>query len=404
MACAVAVLALLLLQTGQPNAAANGLKALEEQRWDAAIASFSQAVSEDPKNFVLRFNLAFGYSMAGQTDSAVREYRTVLDLKPGLYEAQLNLGMLLFQLKQPQEAATLLEQAALQKPQEFRPVQYAGEAHLLAGNYPQAIVSFRKSLDLQPQAVDATLGLARALAKDGKLTEAEPLFRKASVASPEVRLELATLLEAAGKNAEAAEIYLSVPDNIAAQERAGELLLESGKAEAAIPGLETAVQKSPTAANRFALGMAYNVTKKYEKAEPLFAAALQAEPANAALRMAYARVLRQQRKYAPAAQEFARVTQANPKSSEAWSDLAGVLVLLDNYPQALHALDRVRGLGTENPGHFYLRAIILDRGKVMDGALESYEKFLSLSQGKYPDEEFKARQRIRIIKRESDKR
>ena len=37
-------------------------------------------------------------------------------------------------------------------------------------------------------------------------------------------------------------------------------------------------------------------------------------------------------------------------------------------------------------------------------ALESYESFLASSEDKYPDEEFKARQRVRIIKREMTKR
>jgi hypothetical protein len=37
-------------------------------------------------------------------------------------------------------------------------------------------------------------------------------------------------------------------------------------------------------------------------------------------------------------------------------------------------------------------------------ALESYEKFLAASEGKNPDEEFKARQRIRIIRKELARR
>jgi hypothetical protein len=32
--------------------------------------------------------------------------------------------------------------------------------------------------------------------------------------------------------------------------------------------------------------------------------------------------------------------------------------------------------------------------------MESYERFLAMSEGKSPDEEFKARQRVRIIKKE----
>jgi len=36
-------------------------------------------------------------------------------------------------------------------------------------------------------------------------------------------------------------------------------------------------------------------------------------------------------------------------------------------------------------------------------ALEAYQRFLSMSQGKNPDQEFQARQRVRIIQRELER-
>jgi tetratricopeptide (TPR) repeat protein len=184
----------------------------------------------------------------------------------------------------------------------------------------------------------------------------------------------------------------------------GELLLEGGDAASAIPELEASVEKSPTAANRYALAMAYLRNNNYAKAEPVLQAALAEQPQNLDLRVQYARALRQQKKLAPAAQEFFRVAQAQPQNAEHWSELAGVLVLLEQYPQALGALDKVKALNAEKPGHFYLRAIVLDKHKMLEPALENYEKFLTLSENKYPDEEFKARQRVRILKREISKR
>jgi hypothetical protein len=47
---------------------------------------------------------------------------------------------------------------------------------------------------------------------------------------------------------------------------------------------------------------------------------------------------------------------------------------------------------------------VLDKNRVYEPALHSYERFLELSEGKYPDEEFKARQRIRVLKKELSKR
>ena len=399
-----ALLALFLLQSPTPDPSVEGMKALNEQRWDAAEAIFAKAIEGDRENYGYYFNLAFAQGMLGRTPDAIASYRKVLELKPGLYEAQLNLGILLLQTKQPAEAAPLLEEAAKQKPKEFRPVWYAAEALLASDKAGEAVPLFRSAVALNQESKEAQLGLARALAKTGNLAEADPEYRKAAVANPDAALELASLYEAAGKREEAVALYSKAPENAAAKERAGELLLESGKAADAIPLLEQSVQQSPTPANRYALGTAYNLTKQYAKAEPLFAEALKNEPNNLELRATYARVLREQRKYGPAAQQFAAIAQANPKSAEAWSDLAGMLILLENYQPALTALDQVRALGAEKPAHHYFRAIILDKHHMFKPALESYEKFLSMSEGKNPDEEFKARQRVRIIKRELEKR
>jgi hypothetical protein len=47
---------------------------------------------------------------------------------------------------------------------------------------------------------------------------------------------------------------------------------------------------------------------------------------------------------------------------------------------------------------------VLDKMKDLKPALESYQRFLALSQGQFPNEEFKARQRARILERELSKR
>jgi len=99
----------------------------------------------------------------------------------------------------------------------------------------------------------------------------------------------------------------------------------------------------------------------------------------------YARALREQKKYVPAANEFYKAAQLRPESAEAWSDLAGMLILTENYQQALAALDKVRALGAEKAAHHYFRAIVLDKFHQFKPAVESYQKFLELSQGKNPD-------------------
>jgi len=141
------------------------------------------------------------------------------------------------------------------------------------------------------------------------------------------------------------------------------------------------------------------MNKEQQKSLAQLEQAAAAEPASYDLRMRYGRALRDQRQFIPAANQFVAAAKLQPDSKEAWNELAGVLTLAEQYPQALAALDRVRALGKEIPGDYYLRAIILDKLRDYKPALDSYRQFLATSGGKNPDEEFKARQRSRIIER-----
>jgi len=80
------------------------------------------------------------------------------------------------------------------------------------------------------------------------------------------------------------------------------------------------------------------------------------------------------------------------------------LVINQNYAEGIAALDRLRALGVESSGQLFFRAISYDHLRLRKEALAAYNKFLETSQGKSPDEEFKARQRVRIIQHELEKR
>ena len=106
----------------------------------------------------------------------------------------------------------------------------------------------------------------------------------------------------------------------------------------------------------------------------------------------------------PAATQFYEAAKLKPGESKTWSELGGMLYMMEEYPQSLEAFDKARALGEDTPGNWFLRAIILDKLHQVKPALEAYQRFLSMSQGKSPDQEFQARQRARILQRELEKR
>jgi tetratricopeptide (TPR) repeat protein len=401
-----AILAVCLaLQT--PDFTADGLKALDEGRYQAAAQAFLKAIEAEPQDYGAHFNLALAYSMLGKDAEGIAEYRKTLELKPGLYEAELNAGILLLRQKNPADALPLLAHAVEQKPNEFRPVSYLAEAQLDTGALETAEAGYRRALELDPKSAPAELGLAQALARQQKLAEAAPHFEQAAHLDPRYHdrlLELASLYDKAGHAAEAAAIYREFPQNADAQRRVAQLMLETKQYAEAIPRLEAAYQAGPNQANRVALGKAYVSARQLEKATPLLEQAVAAEPASYDLRMLYALALRDRKQYQPAAAQFLEAARIRPAEAQTWTDLAGMLYMIGSYPQSLAAFDKARDLGQNTPGNWFFRAIILDKLKQLKPALEAYQKFLSMSQGKNPDQEFQARQRVRIIQRELEKR
>jgi tetratricopeptide (TPR) repeat protein len=402
---AAATVLLFLLQS--PDFNEEGRKALEAQKYEEAAADFTKAIAADPADYTAHFHLALAESMLKKDAEAIAGYKKVLELKPELYEAQLNLGILLLRQKQAETAVPYLQQAVDKKPKEYRPRFYLAEALLAAGDPAKAEENYRAAGEINAKSAGVELGLAHAAARQNRLGDAAPHFRKAAELDPSYKdalLELAALYEKDHQAEEAIAIYRQFPESAAAQERMGALLLESKKYSDAIPGLEQAFQTEPTPANRVALAAAYQFNRQLDKAAPLFAQAVAADPENYDVRMMYARVLRDLKKYPDAAQQFAEAVKRKPASREAWNDLAGMLYLTGNYPQALGAFDRARQLGEDTPANDYFHAIIYDKLHDLKPALEFYQKFLAASQGKNPDEEFKARQRARIIQRELSKK
>jgi len=410
MALSCALVAVLLFAP-QQDFLAEGLKALDANQPAAAEPLLRQAVQADAKDFSAHFNLALALSLEDKDDEAVQELRRTLELRPGLYQADLNLGLLLLRNKRPAEAAPVLKEAldsASDSAQKSARVNllYA-QALYETGDFAQAELHYRAAAALDPKSAAAEAGLARSFLKQLKLPEAAQHFRAAAALDPQYQaalLDVAAVYEKSKMIAEAVEIYKEFPENAAAKERLGQLLIANGNFAAAIPGLESAVKVSPSLATRLALADAYKMNKQTDKAIEQLQLAAVSDPANYDVRMYLGRELRDQRRFVPAAQQFAAAAKIRPDSVKAWNELAAVLVVGEDYAGGLAALDRVRALGKEVPGDLYYRAISLEKLRQPKPAMEAYRQFLATDGGKMPDQEFLARQRIRIIESELNRK
>lgn len=401
-----AFLAAFLLFQPTPDHTAEGSKALQEGKYEAAIEAFTKAVAADAGDYYAHFNLGQAYGLLHRNVEGIAEYRKVLELKPGLYEAEINEGILLMRQREPGEALPLLAQAAAQKPQEYLPRYSLAVAQYQTGSLEDAEASYRRALEIDSKSAAAESGLAHTLARLGKLGDAAPHFERAAELDPQLRpglLELAELYEQNGQKNEAAAIYRGFPDRPDIQERLGRILLDEKQYKEALPRLEAAYAASPSQASRLPLAEAYVFSGQIEKALPLLQQASAAEPGSFDIRMMYGRALRIRRQYAAAAAQFVEAGRAKPKEPRPWTEAGAMYYMTASYEQSLAAFDRARQLGEDTPGVWFMRALNLDRMRQLKPALEAYRQFLAMSHGN-PDQEFQARQRARIIQHELERR
>ena len=93
-----------------------------------------------------------------------------------------------------------------------------------------------------------------------------------------------------------------------------------------------------------------------------------------------------------------------PDLTEALSDLVSVFYLGENYSAALGALDELGKRETLPPASWFVRATCYDKLQMKPEALAAYKMFVQLDQGRSERQDFQARQRIRILTRELERK
>ncbi len=378
-----------------------GMKALEASRYPEAAQHLQRAVELMPEDVPSRFYLAQALAQAGEEAKALPHYEKLIELQPELVEVRLNFAQVLTVLKRDAEAAEQLEVASRLKPDDPAVRFQLGYAELRAGDAEKARTRFEALVKEDSSDADYHYGLGQSafLLKD--LGTAETEFREAAKRDPRYLNGLLAVAESwqeTGNLEKAAALFGEFPDNPDATRRAGELLVELGKNEEAIASLEAGSASAPTFANRRNLAVAYQRAGKLEKALAVLDAAVEAEPANPEAYIALGRVLRDARRFPLAAAQFRQALKLDAANLSAWNEFAAVAMLAGEYQACLDAIAAIENQGGLTTGHHYLRAIIFDRFQQDDAALKEYELFLSSSSGQNEDEEFKARQRVRMLK------
>ena len=177
-------------------------------RLDEAAAEYKRALELDPNKKGTRRSLADLYRAAGKSEEALALYREQLTAEPGDKSARAGLVLALFELGRADEADKEMAAALQEDPRNLALLTGASYWFAAHNQSERALEMAKRSAELEPRYTWTHISLARALASQKKLLEAERAIRFARQYGkfPTLDYELASVLAGIGLYEEAAEV------------------------------------------------------------------------------------------------------------------------------------------------------------------------------------------------------
>jgi tetratricopeptide (TPR) repeat protein len=152
---------------------------------ERALAEWQRAVDEDPQSDIAQTGLGLALLDAGKPDAAREAFQTAAELNDANWMALFQLA-LLTRDTQPDQALSMLREAAKMAPQEERVAILIAQGDLLLeqGDAEGAGAAYRKSIIFNPFTFDGHFGLASALELQGDDRAALKEYREAERFAP----------------------------------------------------------------------------------------------------------------------------------------------------------------------------------------------------------------------------
>ena len=354
-----------------------GYVADTQGRLDDAANLYRRAVEADPKSFEAHLSLGLLLARQGKEEDARPELIAATELDPGQVGPALKARAwrALAQIDKPgpdkpgdatQASNDLLEALKL-SPETPADTLLAANLAESAGQYDAAEAAYRRLLAADPNSLEAQTGLAHVLILRKQYPDAEAFIRgalKHSPDSPALNAQLATVLAAQDK-AEALPLLQKLHDNHSDDQAISRMLAD-------------VLAQAGDAAG----------------ADKIYVTLLASSPDDVGLLVAHGQNLTRQLKYSEALEAFDKATKLDSSNGDAWSGLAFAASKTHQPQLTLHALTMRSKFLPEVPATYFLWATSYDTLHDRASAAVYYHHFLESSGGKFPDQEWQARQRL----------
>jgi tetratricopeptide (TPR) repeat protein len=199
LSVAVCLIVILAVLTRRQAAMYSDIEAL----WRTTLA-------RNPGCWMAHNNLGIVLFQKADTDDAIAHYRTTLEMQPDFWDAEYNLGIALLSKGQVDEAIAHCSNAVRIAPNDPDALVALGNALLQKERIDDAIVYYQKALSLRPDYFLAHHSLGHAFLEKGEIDAAISHCRAALLIQPEnadAHTNLGIALDEKGQTAEAVQNY-----------------------------------------------------------------------------------------------------------------------------------------------------------------------------------------------------
>ena len=313
-------------------------------------------IARDPGAFLAYNNLGYLLLENNQVNEAISCFEKSLEINPNFSEPHNNIGDALIRVGRTNEGMIHFRKALelIQSDRNTAAASYYnyGDAWLTTGHPEEAIPQFQKALEIRPDFSKAQNNLGCAYLRLGRTNEAFTCFQQAAAMDrdlPDAHNNLAGLLVLRGQLDEAVAQYREVirvsPDFPGAFQNLTGLLVAQGKPEQAIQCYEQILRAD----------------------------------ANAGLENNFGNFLVAQKRPDDAIQHYTRAVRLDPGNAEFQYNLAVVLALRGRLDDAVARFRRANELKPDFAQGHYRLGLALQSQKKFAAAVAEFEKTLDLN-------------------------